>query len=478
MERGSSRDGRRKESRAPRIERAMADALPKRAILIVNADKPEGRGGVRGGARQAGGRRARADRRACRPRSRGDGAGGQGRDRQGADGHRRRRRRVAVVDGRPFRRQGHGVRGAAAGHRQQLRPDARPSARPRRRDRRHRLRAGASGSTSACINGDYFANAAALGLSPLIADTVPHGLKRYLGMVGYLHLGGARGVPVPPVPAARHARRWDDRQDAGRPRCGSPTAAHHGGVELVEKPELDSGEMVIQAVTGQEPVPGLAWSWFATLFKLRRRDQTVTEWRGRQHDRSTPGRARRSASTARLRRRPRSTVEVRPRRDRGGGAEGMIRRLPEPAREALRRGSCLAGELPSRASAADSRSASAACASWSARAFSTASGLARSVKDGLASRAARLSRSFSAAATAFDRRARSASRSIAPSSGKAIVTPPTTICAEPGGTASAATGAPSLAMRASVGRILVEPLEHRGVAADDMRHQRWRSTEC
>ena len=28
------------------------------------------------------------------------------------------------------------------------------------------------------IDGDYFVNAAALGLSPLIADTVPHGLKR------------------------------------------------------------------------------------------------------------------------------------------------------------------------------------------------------------------------------------------------------------------------------------------------------------
>ncbi|ALR23163.1 hypothetical protein ATN00_21940 (plasmid) [Sphingobium baderi] len=36
------------------------------------------------------------------------------------------------------------------------------------------------------INGDYFVNAAALGLSPLIGDTVPHKLKRYLGRLGYL----------------------------------------------------------------------------------------------------------------------------------------------------------------------------------------------------------------------------------------------------------------------------------------------------
>ena len=36
------------------------------------------------------------------------------------------------------------------------------------------------------IDHDYFANAAAMGMSPLIAETVPHKLKKYLGMIGYL----------------------------------------------------------------------------------------------------------------------------------------------------------------------------------------------------------------------------------------------------------------------------------------------------
>ena len=36
------------------------------------------------------------------------------------------------------------------------------------------------------IDGEFFVNAAAIGLSPMIAKTVPHKLKRYLGMVGYL----------------------------------------------------------------------------------------------------------------------------------------------------------------------------------------------------------------------------------------------------------------------------------------------------
>ena len=55
----------------------------------------------------------------------------------------------------------------------------------------------------------------------------------------------------------------------------------HGGIELVESQELDSGEMVIQAVTGKS-LFGLAWSWFTTLFKLRHRELTTTEWRGKK----------------------------------------------------------------------------------------------------------------------------------------------------------------------------------------------------
>jgi diacylglycerol kinase family enzyme len=56
---------------------------------------------------------------------------------------------------------------------------------------------------------------------------------------------------------------------------------HHGGVELVESADLQSGEIVIQAVTGRS-VLGLAWSWFATIFKLRAREATVTEFHARE----------------------------------------------------------------------------------------------------------------------------------------------------------------------------------------------------
>ena len=143
------------------------------------------------------------------------------------------------------------------------------------------------------IDGDYFVNAAALGLSPLIADTVPHKLKRYLGMVGYL-IWAAR--------CAFHFRPFRLRITLDDGSCVKAWATeariangtHHGGVELVESQEVDSGEIVIQAVTGTS-LWGLAWSWFATLFKLRGREQTVTEWRGK---------------TLRLEARPRQKISI------------------------------------------------------------------------------------------------------------------------------------------------------------------------
>ena len=155
-----------------------------------------------------------------------------------------------------------------------------------------------------CIDGDYFANAAAMGLSPLIADTVPHKLKRYLGMLGYLLWAVRCAVRFRPFRLTRRpsttaaiVKVW-----ATEARIANGTLPRRG--RAGRKPELDSGEIVVQAVTGKS-VWGLAWSWFATLFKLRRRDQTVTEFRGARADARRPGRGRRSRSTARLRRKRR-----------------------------------------------------------------------------------------------------------------------------------------------------------------------------
>ena len=125
------------------------------------------------------------------------------------------------------------------------------------------------------IDGDYFANAAAMGLSPLIADTVPHNLKKYLGMVGYL-IWAAR-VAVKFRPFRLTVEQDDERTSVWATEARIANGTHHGGVELIESADIDSGEIVVQAVTGKS-VFGLAWSWFATLFKLSNRERTVTEF--------------------------------------------------------------------------------------------------------------------------------------------------------------------------------------------------------
>ena len=130
------------------------------------------------------------------------------------------------------------------------------------------------------IDGDYFANVAALGMSPLIADTVPNWLKNWFGVLGYVFWAMRVAFKFRPF---RLKVTLDDgsivKSWATEARIAN--GSFHGGVELVEEASLDSGEMVIQAVTGKS-VARLAWSWFTTLFKLRHREQTVTEWRGKR----------------------------------------------------------------------------------------------------------------------------------------------------------------------------------------------------
>ena len=130
-----------------------------------------------------------------------------------------------------------------------------------------------------CIDGEYFVNSAALGLSPMVAETVPHKLKRYLGMVGYVVWAFWCALRFRPF------RMTVEHEDGRREQLWATEAriangTHHGGVELVESQEVDSGEIVIQAVTGKS-LWRLAWSWFATILKLRARHGTTREFRGR-----------------------------------------------------------------------------------------------------------------------------------------------------------------------------------------------------
>jgi YegS/Rv2252/BmrU family lipid kinase len=127
------------------------------------------------------------------------------------------------------------------------------------------------------IDGDYFANAAAMGLSPMIAETVPHKLKRTLGMVGYLIWAARVAIQFKPFRLTIDDGSTIHRTWATEARIFN--GRFHGGIELTDNACVQSGEIMVQAVTGRS-LFGLAWSWFATLFKLRSREQTVTEYKG------------------------------------------------------------------------------------------------------------------------------------------------------------------------------------------------------
>lgn len=128
------------------------------------------------------------------------------------------------------------------------------------------------------IDRDYFVNAASLGLSPMIGRTVPAKLKRYLGRAGYLVWAvkcsiGFRAFRLMIDDGMRERRMWSTE-------VRILNGAYHGGVELSDRADVDSGELVVQAVVGRSHVR-LAWDWYAKFFKLRDRNSHTEEFRGK-----------------------------------------------------------------------------------------------------------------------------------------------------------------------------------------------------
>ena len=138
--------------------------------------------------------------------------------------------------------------------------------------RRHRVDLGV-------VNGDHFANAAAMGLSPMIGASVPHNLKRYLGRVGYLSWAMWCLIRFKPFQLIVDDGR--ERRTVWTTEVRIANGPYHGGVELVESATVTSGEIVVQAVTGRSKAR-LLWDWFAKFFKLPAREAMQEEFRGRR----------------------------------------------------------------------------------------------------------------------------------------------------------------------------------------------------
>ncbi len=127
------------------------------------------------------------------------------------------------------------------------------------------------------IGDDYFANAASIGLAPLIAESVPHGLKRYLGRFGYMVWALRCFIRFQPFRLTVEDGAETHRLWASEVRIFN--GRFHGGVELSDTTDVDSGDIVIQAVTGRSRWR-LTWDWYAKFFRLRSRNDTTVEFRG------------------------------------------------------------------------------------------------------------------------------------------------------------------------------------------------------
>ena len=127
------------------------------------------------------------------------------------------------------------------------------------------------------IDGDHFLNNAALGLAPVVAESVPSGLKRSLGRLGYLMWAGWSAASFKAFRLSIDDGKRRHRLWATEARIAN--GRFHGGLELIESADLESGEIVVQAVEGRS-VLKLGWSYLASMLKHPSRHDTVREFRG------------------------------------------------------------------------------------------------------------------------------------------------------------------------------------------------------
>ncbi|WP_022687398.1 diacylglycerol/lipid kinase family protein [Sphingomonas phyllosphaerae] len=98
------------------------------------------------------------------------------------------------------------------------------------------------------IDDDYFANCAAMGISPQIAETVPHNLKKVLGRIGYLGWAGYQLSRFKPFTLYVDNGEGEKKLRVVEVRISN--GPYHGGTWLVDEAGIASGEIVVQAVKG------------------------------------------------------------------------------------------------------------------------------------------------------------------------------------------------------------------------------------
>ncbi len=128
------------------------------------------------------------------------------------------------------------------------------------------------------IDGDYFANAATMGIAPQIAETVPHNLKKYLGRLGYLGWAAIQFLKFRPFWLTIDAGNGPQHLKVVEIRIAN--GRFHGGEELMEEAEIDNGEIVVECVRGHFK-RRLAANWAANLLRLDARRDDIVVFRGK-----------------------------------------------------------------------------------------------------------------------------------------------------------------------------------------------------
>lgn len=129
------------------------------------------------------------------------------------------------------------------------------------------------------IDNDYYANCAAMGISPKIAETVPHGLKRVGGRLGYLAWAAYQFLRFRPFTLIVEQDGKRERLRVVEVRISN--GPYHGGTELVDAAAVDSGEIVVQAVCGHVK-RRLIVNWAASFLRSDYRKEKVRDFRGRE----------------------------------------------------------------------------------------------------------------------------------------------------------------------------------------------------
>jgi YegS/Rv2252/BmrU family lipid kinase len=129
------------------------------------------------------------------------------------------------------------------------------------------------------IDDDYYCNCAAIGLSTKIGGHIPPLLKKALGRLGYLIWAAWQSMKFRSFKLIVTHDGAREEIDALEVRIAN--GPYHGGVELVDEADPQSGEIVVQAVVGRSPAQ-LGWSWFTSWLRLRARKDTTVEYHGRE----------------------------------------------------------------------------------------------------------------------------------------------------------------------------------------------------